>query len=161
MTSHEGRPAALGVKPRHCHVRPRQACSQEAIPLCHIAGLARLGPRTERLTANAHCQHNTCALRDTSLASLLWRFDPLWRQCIRSIQMPYLVKLVRNNVYKKKFRYYYFGASKFFFWASKNLKVMIGQVRKKVSVEPCVRFLKSFSIHPICIFMIGEASPLN
>ena len=44
---------------------------------CHIAGLARLGPRTERLTANAHCQHNTCALRDTSLASLLWRCDPL------------------------------------------------------------------------------------
>ena len=25
---------------------------------------------------NAHCQHNTCALRDTSLASLLWRCDP-------------------------------------------------------------------------------------
>ena len=32
------------------------------------------------------CQHNTCALRDTRLASLLWRCDPLWRQCIRSIQ---------------------------------------------------------------------------
>ena len=52
---------------------------------CHTAGLARPGPRTERLSANAHCQHNTCALRDTSLAPLLWRRDPLWRQCIRSI----------------------------------------------------------------------------
>ena len=52
---------------------------------CHTAELARLGPRTERLSANAHCQQNTCALRDTSLASLLWRCDPLWRQCIRSI----------------------------------------------------------------------------
>ena len=44
---------------------------------CHTAGLARPGPRTERLSANAHCQHNTCALRDTSLAPLLWRRDPL------------------------------------------------------------------------------------
>ena len=57
-----------------------------ATPACHTAGLARLGPRTERLSANAHCQHNTCPLRDTSLALLLWRCDPLWRQCIRSIR---------------------------------------------------------------------------
>ena len=57
-----------------------------ANPASHTAGLARPGPCTERLSANAHCQHNTCALRDTRLASLLWRCDPLWRQCIRSIQ---------------------------------------------------------------------------
>ena len=57
---------------------------------CHTAGLARPGPRTERLSANALCQHNTCALRDTSLAPLLWRRDPLWRQCIRSIVSYYL-----------------------------------------------------------------------
>ena len=56
-----------------------------ANPASHTAGLARPGPRTERLSANAHCQHNTCALRDTRLASLLWRCDPLLRQCIRSI----------------------------------------------------------------------------
>ena len=58
-----------------------------ANPASHTAGLARPGPRTERLSANAHCQHNTCALRDTRLASLLWRCDPLWRQCIRSITL--------------------------------------------------------------------------
>ena len=66
-------------------MRHRQACSQGANPASHTAGLARPGPGTERLSANAHCQHNTCALRDTRLASLLWRCDPLWRQCIRSI----------------------------------------------------------------------------
>ena len=51
----------------------------------HAARCATPACHTERLSANAHCQHNTCALRDTSLASLLWRCDPLWRQCIRSI----------------------------------------------------------------------------
>ena len=41
----------------------------------------------------------------------------------KAIQMPYMLNLVRNNnVYHK---YCYFWASKFFFRASKNLKVMI------------------------------------
>ena len=82
----EGRPAALGVKQK---LLPRASSPSMqpggANPASHTAGLARPGPRTERLSANAHCQHNTCALRDTRLASLLWRCDPLWRQCIRSI----------------------------------------------------------------------------
>ena len=55
------------------------------------------GPRTDRLSANAHCQHNTCALRDTRLASLLWRCDPLWRQCIRSIERFHVMSCWRTN----------------------------------------------------------------
>ena len=82
----EGRPAALGVKRNTATCVIVKHAARGANPASHTAGLARPGPRTERLSANAHCQHNTCALRDTRLASLLWRCDPLWRQCIRSIQ---------------------------------------------------------------------------
>ena len=81
----EGRPRALGVKRSTATCVIAKHAARGATPACHTAGLARPGPRIERLSANAHCQHNTCALRDTSLASLLWRCDPLWRQCIRSI----------------------------------------------------------------------------
>ena len=81
----EGRPAALGVKRNTATCVIAKHAARGANPASHTAGLARPGPRTERLSANAHCQHNTCALRDTRLASLLWRCDPLWRQCIRSI----------------------------------------------------------------------------
>ena len=82
----EGRPAASGVKQNTATCVIAKHAARGANPASHTAGLARPGPRTERLSANAHCQHNTCALRDTRLASLLWRCDPLWRQCIRSIQ---------------------------------------------------------------------------
>ena len=81
----EGRPAALGVKRNIATCVIAKHTARGANPASHTAGLARPGPHTERLSANAHCQHNTCALRDTRLASLLWRCDPLWRQCIRSI----------------------------------------------------------------------------
>ena len=81
----EGRPAALGVKRNTATCVIAKHAARGANPASHTAGLARPGPRTERLSANAQCQHNTCALRDTRLASLLWRCDPLWRQCIRSI----------------------------------------------------------------------------
>ena len=81
----EGRPAALGVKRNTATCVIAKHAARRANPASHTAGLARPGPRTERLSANAHCQHNTCALRDTRLASLLWRCDPLWRQCIKSI----------------------------------------------------------------------------
>ena len=57
----EGRPAALGVK--------RNTAT------CVIAKHAARGANPA--SANAHCQHNTYALRDTRLASLLWRCDPL------------------------------------------------------------------------------------
>ena len=78
----EGRPPALGVKRGTATCVIAKHAARGATPaLPH----RRAGPPTERLSANAHCQHNTCALRDTSLASLLWRRDPLWRQCIRSI----------------------------------------------------------------------------
>ena len=73
----EGRPPALGVKRSTATCVIAKHAARGATPACHTAGLAHLGPRTERLSANAHCQHNTCALRDTSLASLLWRCDPL------------------------------------------------------------------------------------
>ena len=81
----EGRPAALGVKRNTATCVIAKHAARGANPASHTAGLARPGPCTERLSANAHCQHNTCTLRDTRLASLLWRCDPLWRQCIRSI----------------------------------------------------------------------------
>ena len=81
----EGRPAALGVKRNTATCIIAKHAARGANPTSHTAGLARPGPRTERLSANAHCQHNTCALPDTRLASLLWRCDPLWHQCIRSI----------------------------------------------------------------------------
>ena len=81
----EGRARALGVKRSTATCVIAKHAARGATPECHTAGLARPGPRTERLSANAHCQHNMCALRDTSLVSLLWRCDPLWRQCIRSI----------------------------------------------------------------------------
>ena len=85
----EGRPAALGVKRNTATCVIAKHAARGANPASHTAGLARPGPRTESLSANAHCQHNTCALRDTRLASLLWRCDPLWRQCIRSISDQY------------------------------------------------------------------------
>ena len=100
----EGRPPALGVKRSTATCVIAKHAARGATPACHTAGLARLGPRTERLSANAHCQHNTCALRDTSLASLLWRCDPLWRQCIRSIDLfttfmhTILTKVVPDNL---------------------------------------------------------------
>ena len=86
----EGRPSALGVKRSTATCVIAKHAARGATPACHTAGLARPGPRTERLsqcqcTLHAAHEHNTCALRDTSLASLLWRCDPLWRQCIRSI----------------------------------------------------------------------------
>ena len=73
----EGRPAALGVKRNTATCVIAKHAARGANPASHTAGLARPGPRTERLSANAHCQHNTCALHDTRLASLLWRCDPL------------------------------------------------------------------------------------
>ena len=83
----EGRPAALGVKRNTATCVIAKHAARGANPASHTTRLACPGPRTERLSANAHCQHNTCALRDTRLASLLWRCEPLWRQCqcIRSI----------------------------------------------------------------------------
>ena len=89
----EGRPAALGVKRNTATCVIAKHAARGANPASHTAGLAHPGPRTERLSANAHCQHNTCALRDTRLASLLWRCDPLWRQCIRSIDYGNHVKI--------------------------------------------------------------------
>ena len=99
----EGRPAALGVKRNTATCVIAKHAARGANPASHTAGLARPGPRTERLSANAHCQHNTCALRDTRLASLLWRCDPLWRQCIRSIEilrivLPFLIRDAKSCI---------------------------------------------------------------
>ena len=85
MTSQKGAQLRWGSNEGTATCAIAKHAARGATHACHTAGLARLGPRTERLSANAHCQHNTCTLRDTSLASLLWRCDPLWRQCIRSI----------------------------------------------------------------------------
>ena len=88
MTSQKGA-SCVGVKRNTATCVIAKHAARGANPASHTAGLAHPGPRTERLSANAHCQHNTCALRDTRLASLLWRCDPLWRQCIRSISTFY------------------------------------------------------------------------
>ena len=61
----EGRPAALGVKRNTATCVIAKHAARGANPASHTAVLARPGPRTERLSTNAHCQHNTCALRDT------------------------------------------------------------------------------------------------
>ena len=95
----EGRPAVLGVKRNTATCVIAKHAARGANPASHTAGLARPGPRTERLSANAHCQYNTCALRDTRLASLLWRCDPLWRQCIRSIVQFVNVGPVKSEVH--------------------------------------------------------------
>ena len=111
-------PSCVGGQTKLCHVRHRQACSQGGKPCKpHFAGLARPGPRTERLSANVHCQHNTCALRDTRLASLLWRCDPLWRQCIRSIGLGfYLLAMQRTRIQQE--------------WKSLSMRSCCGSVDK-------------------------------
>ena len=73
----EGRPAALGVKRGTATCVIAKHAARGATPALPHRRAGPPGPRTERLSANAHCQHNTCALRDTSLAPLLWRRDPL------------------------------------------------------------------------------------
>ena len=74
----EGRPRALGVKRSTATCVIAKHAARGATPACHTAGLARLGPRTERLSANAHCQHNTCALRDATL---------VWRRCYGDVTL--------------------------------------------------------------------------
>ena len=112
----EGRPAALGVKRNTTTCVIAKHAARGANPASHTAGLARPGPRTERLSASAHCQHNTCALRDTRLASLLWRCDPLWRQCIRSIIIIYLYLFFSSFIYLFIYFYYYYYYIYFFFF---------------------------------------------
>ena len=67
MTSQKGAQLRWGVKRITATCVIAKHAARGATPACHTAELARLGPRTERLSANALCQHNTCALRDTSL----------------------------------------------------------------------------------------------
>ena len=60
----EGRPAALGVKRGTATCAIAKHAARGPTPACHIAGLARARALTERLSANALCQHNTCAQLD-------------------------------------------------------------------------------------------------
>ena len=83
MTSQKGAQLRWGSNETLPRASSPRHAARGANPASHTAGPGRPGPRTERLSANAHCQHNTCALRDTRLASLLWRCDPLWHQCIK------------------------------------------------------------------------------
>ena len=96
MTSQKGAQLRWGSNETLPRASSPIHAARGANPASHTAGLARC-PRTERLSANAHCQHNTCALRDTRLASLLWRCDPLWRQCIRSIGTGYQIGLMWSS----------------------------------------------------------------
>ena len=60
----EGRPAVLGVKLGNatCAFAKHAARGQHLHN--HTAGLARVRALTERLSANALCQHNMCAQHD-------------------------------------------------------------------------------------------------
>ena len=60
----EGRPAALGVKRGTATCAIAKHAARGPTPACHTAGLARARALTERLSANALCQHNTCAQLD-------------------------------------------------------------------------------------------------
>ena len=62
----EGRPAALGVKRGTATCAIAKHAARGPTPACHTAGLARARALTERLSANALCQHNTCVQRDKS-----------------------------------------------------------------------------------------------
>ena len=93
MTSQKGAQPHVGGQTWHCHVRHRQACSQRANPcMPYRRVLARARALTERLSANALCQHNTCAQRDKSWPPILFLCPQhgvvvmeTWRQCIRSM----------------------------------------------------------------------------
>ena len=81
----EGRPPALGVKwgTATCVIAKHAARGQplHATPPGWPAWARALRGWVPMRTAST----TRAPLRDTSLASLLWRCDPLWRQCIRSI----------------------------------------------------------------------------
>ena len=62
----EGRPRVLGVKRGTATCAIAKHAARGPTPACHTAGLARARALTERLSANALCQHNTCAQRDKS-----------------------------------------------------------------------------------------------
>ena len=81
----EGRPRVLGVKRSTATCTIAKHAASGLTPACHTAGLARARTLTERLSANALCQHNTCAQRDKSWPAPTWRRCYGWRQCIRSI----------------------------------------------------------------------------
>ena len=74
MTVTEGRPAGLGVPNESLH-SPRASIAPQACKpggqtlLCQNAGLARPGPRTERLSANERTASTTRA----RCATLDWR----------------------------------------------------------------------------------------
>ena len=53
-------------------------------PACHTAGLAWARALTERLSANALCQHNTCAQRDKS-------WPRTWRRCYGDVTSMHMV----------------------------------------------------------------------
>ena len=70
----EGRPVTLGVKRGTATCAIAKHAARGPTPACHTAGLARARALTERLSANALCQHNMCAQRDKS-------WPPTWRRC--------------------------------------------------------------------------------
>ena len=70
----EGRPRVLGVKRGTVTCAIAMHAAKGPTPACHTAGLARARALTERLSANALCQHNTCAQREKS-------WPPTWRRC--------------------------------------------------------------------------------
>ena len=70
----EGRPCALGVKRGTATCAIAKHAASGPTPACHTAGLAQARALTERLSANALCQHNTCAQRNKS-------WPPTWRRC--------------------------------------------------------------------------------
>ena len=78
----EGRPRALGVKRGTATCAIAKHAARGPTPACHTAGLARARALTERLSANALCQHCSASLDPQHGAVVM----ETWRQCIRSIE---------------------------------------------------------------------------
>ena len=91
----EGRPGALGVKRGTATCAIAKHAASGPTPACHTARLARARALTERLSANALCQHNTCAQRNKS-------WPPTWRCCygdVTSMHKVYPLALISSRGY--------------------------------------------------------------
>ena len=88
----EGHPCVLGVKRSTATCAIAKHAVSGPTPACHTAGLARARALTERLSANALCQHNTCAQRDKS-------WPPTWRRRYGNVTSVHKVYCISASVF--------------------------------------------------------------
>ena len=117
----EGRPGALGVKRGTAKCAIAKHAARGPTPACHTAGLTRARALTERLSANALCQHNTCSQRDKS-------WPPTWRRCygdVTSMHKVYSGRPCLRSVVKCQ-------------WPWHNFVIFIVQLQPRVFTGDCV-----------------------